>query len=111
MFAQAMEFVSGIFEPATKLIDDVHTSTEEKLQLKNALVSMQNEVSKGHIGLLSKQMDLEKQLLEAQSSVITAEAKSESIIAKNWRPVTMLTFVGIIYKNCTHYLGIGIIHG
>ncbi len=48
-------------------------------------------------------MDLEKQLLEAQSSIINTESKSESWIARSWRPITMLTFLVIIV---CHSLGV-----
>ena len=37
--------------------------------------------------------------LKAASDVIVAEAKSESWIASNWRPITMLCFVGVIVNN------------
>ena len=30
---------------------------------------------------------------------MSGEAKSESWIARNWRPITMLTFVGIVVLN------------
>lgn len=40
--------------------------------------------------------------LEAASSAITAEAKSEHWITANWRPVTMLTFVALVVA---HWLG------
>ncbi|WP_444901393.1 3TM-type holin [Microbulbifer sp. SSSA007] len=39
-------------------------------------------------------MDLEE--LRAATQVITAEAGGESWLQRNWRPVTMLTFVGLI---------------
>ena len=103
MWKAAMDFVVGIFKPAADLIDNVHTSEEEKLELRNALVKLQNEVTTKQIDLLSKQTDLEKQLLEAQSSIINAESKSDSWIARSWRPITMLTFLVIIV---CHSLGV-----
>ena len=96
MWQSIMNFVSGIFEPAAKLVDEVHTSEEERLKLKNALIELQNEVTKKQIDLVSKQMDLERQLLDAKSSIITEEAKSGSWITRSWRPITMLTFVGLV---------------
>lgn len=96
MWKIAMDFVSGIFKPAAELIDNVHTSEEEKLELKNILVTLQNEVTTKQIELLSKQMDLEKQLLDAKASILKTEAKSESWMVRSWRPITMLTFLAII---------------
>ncbi|WP_444958103.1 3TM-type holin [Microbulbifer sp. ZKSA002] len=45
-------------------------------------------------------MDLEE--LKAATQVITSEASGESWLQRNWRPVTMLTFVGLIVF---HWLG------
>ncbi|WP_444904990.1 3TM-type holin [Microbulbifer sp. CnH-101-E] len=45
-------------------------------------------------------MDLEE--LRAATQVITAEAGGESWLQRNWRPVTMLTFVGL---TVFHWLG------
>ena len=100
----AMDFVSGIFKPAAGLIDNMHTSEEEKLALKNTLVELQNQVTIGQIDLLSKQMDLEKQLLDAQTSIINSEAKSESWLARNWRPITMLTFLILVVLQALGYI-------
>jgi len=48
-------------------------------------------------------IDLEKQILnyiqkevEEKVKVIEAEARSESWLTRNWRPITMLTFLGLI---------------
>ena len=60
MWKAAMDFVAGIFKPAADLIDNVHTSEEEKLELRNVLGRFQNEVTTKQIDLLSKQMNLEK---------------------------------------------------
>jgi hypothetical protein len=37
--------------------------------------------------------------LEAAGKIIVAEAKSESWLARNWRPITMLCFVAVIVNN------------
>jgi hypothetical protein len=39
---------------------------------------------------------LQRQILQSQTQIITAEAKSESWLTRNWRPITMLTFVSLI---------------
>ena len=38
-------------------------------------------------------------MVESQSKIIIAEAQGESWLQRNWRPVTMLTFVFIIANN------------
>ena len=41
-------------------------------------------------------MDYEKQMVIAKSSAITAEANGQSWLQRNWRPITMLTFLGLV---------------
>ena len=101
MWSAAVAYISDIFKPAADLIDELHTSDEERLKLRNILVRLQNEITTKQLELLGKQMDLEKQLLEAQTSIISAEAKSDSWLARNWRPITTLTFVVLIVFNAT----------
>ncbi len=81
--------IGGIFKPAAKLVDNLHTSAEEKLSLKNELVRMQNDIQ-------GKVLEYETKLMEAQSSVIRAEATGHSWLQRNWRPITMLTFLALI---------------
>lgn len=38
----------------------------------------------------------ESKVIEAQSSIIKAEANSDSWLARNWRPLLMVTFAGLI---------------
>ena len=82
-------FISGIFKPAADLIDNVHTSDEERLTLRNAFAAIQN-------GLLEKLLDYEKKLMELKGKLIEAEITSGSWLAKSWRPITMLTFLLLI---------------
>jgi hypothetical protein len=84
-----LSFIGEIFKPAADLIDDMHTSTEEKLALKNKLTVIENTMT-------SKVIDYESELLAAKTSIITAEATGESWAQRNWRPITMLTFLGLV---------------
>lgn len=89
-------FVSNIFAPAADLVDKIHTSDEEKLGMKAQLMQIQ-------ASLVAKMQEYETALLEAKSKIITAEANSQSVIARNWRPVTMLCFVASIMG---HWFGL-----
>tara|TARA_R110000744_G_scaffold272285_1_gene385294 strand:- start:176 stop:589 length:414 start_codon:yes stop_codon:yes gene_type:complete len=82
-------FIGEIFKPAATLIDGMHTSTEEKMVLNNQLTVIQNE-------LTSKVIEYETALLAAKTSIITAEATGESWLQRNWRPITMLTFLVLV---------------
>lgn len=71
------------------LVDDLHTSGEEKLLLKQGLLTIQ-------AGLISEALDLEKRAVEAQARIVEAEAKSEHWITAVWRPITALAFAAIV---------------
>lgn len=78
------EFITNIFKPAADLIDAVHTSEEEKLQLKAALLEVQS-------GVISSVIEAETKRTEAQAAIIMAETKSESWLTRNWRPMVMVS--------------------
>ncbi|MCK4500969.1 hypothetical protein KAU11_10770 [Candidatus Babeliales bacterium] len=81
--------VGSIFKPAVELIDNLHTSDEEKLQIKQEMFELQ-------VSAFQKAEEYEVALLDAKKTIITAEAQSQSWIARNWRPITMLTFLGLV---------------
>ncbi|WP_444897910.1 3TM-type holin [Microbulbifer sp. SSSA005] len=80
--------ISAISNLLGKVIDKAFPDKTEANRLKAQVDSQ----------LIS--MDLEE--LKAATQVITAEASGESWLQRNWRPVTMLTFVGLIV---IHWLG------
>lgn len=90
-------FISNIFEPAVKLVDELHTSDEERLELQSKIKAVENE-------LLAKVIDYESQLLESKSAIITAEATGQSWLQRNWRPITMLVFLGLVVCNSFNWL-------
>lgn len=85
----AWSFLTGLINPITDLVDDLHTSEEERLQVKSGLFQVQAE-------LATKIMDYEARLLEAKTKVITAEAQGQSWLQRTWRPITMLTFLALV---------------
>lgn len=82
-------FISNIFKPAADLVDNLHTSEEEKLELKKQMRQVENEFQ-------SKVLEYETKLMESQSSIIRAETTSQSWLTRNWRPITMLTFLVLV---------------
>lgn len=92
-----LDFISGIFKPAVDLVDNVHTSTEEKLVQQNVLATLQNQVT-------AKLIELESQKLAAQSKIIAAEANGQSWLQRNWRPITMLTFLFLVVMDSFGWL-------
>lgn len=84
-----LNFISGIFQPAADLIDNLHTSDEERLQVKQKMFELQMQA-------YDKASAYESQLLKAKADIITAEANGKSWIQRNWRPITMLTFLALV---------------
>lgn len=91
-----LSFIKDIFKPAADLVDNVHTSTEEKLTLRNELAKIEQSVAE-------KVIDLESKLISAQSSVIIAEAQGSSWLQRMWRPLLMCVFAGLLIS--TWYYG------
>ncbi len=81
-------FLSNIIAPVTKLIDEVHTSPEEREGLRLEFYKLQ-------FGIFEKTMEYEQQLLKAKSDIIVAEAQGNWLTA-SWRPITMLTFLLLV---------------
>lgn len=57
---------------------------------------MQNELTKIENEFLSKALEYETKLLDAQGRIVEAEAKGQSWLQRNWRPITMLTFLILV---------------
>lgn len=89
--------IAGIIKPVTDLIGDLHTSVEEKGALQLGLAQVQ-------VTFASQILDYEAKLLDAQKSVIVAEAQGGSWLQRSWRPLTMLSFVLMIAADLTGFL-------
>lgn len=76
----------------TGLVDETFTNDEERAEAQAKLATISNAL---HLELA--RMDV--QFADAQSRVVIAEAQSQSWLARNWRPGTMLVFVLIIFYN------------
>lgn len=89
--------ITGLFEPVAKLVDDVHTSTEEKQVLQAKMKEIE-------LATLIEVLGYEKQLMESQKDIIVAEAQGGSWLQKSWRPITMLTFLGLVVMDSFGWL-------
>lgn len=83
---------SGVMSSISDVLGHFITSPEERFQ---AQVKLTEIATNYQLAVL----EADKEFAVQQATVITAEAKSESWIARNWRPVTMLVFVYIIAHN------------
>lgn len=84
-----LDIVGGIFKPAAELIDNLHTSKEEKLQQKAVLLDLQTS-------FLTEALQYEQEQMKAKAEIIKAEASSQSWVTRSWRPITMLSFVAAV---------------
>jgi hypothetical protein len=71
-------------------------SPEQKAKLEEGIKKMQTQTTE-------KLVEYYENELQNRTSVIKAEANSESWLTRNWRPLTMLTFVAIIANNYILY--------
>ena len=83
-----IDLIAGIFKPAAELIDELHTSEEEKLKQQRRLLEIQALV-------LDSSLEYEKQMMTARAEIVNSEAKSEHWVTATWRPITMLTFLAL----------------
>lgn len=84
-----LAIIGSVFKPAAKLIDSLHTSDAEKRELTNQLTVIQNEFA-------GRVLDYETKLMESRASIINAESTGKSWLQRNWRPITMLTFLILV---------------
>ncbi len=71
-------------------------SPEQKAKLEAGIQAYQLEMNK-------ELNEYSKTIIEEQSKIIQAEANGEGWLQRNWRPITMLTFVFIIANNYILY--------
>ena len=84
-----LELIGGIFKPAAKLIDELHTSEEERLQHKERLLEVQAIA-------MQTVFEYEKESLNARAEIVNSEAQSEQWIVASWRPIVMLSLTALV---------------
>lgn len=91
------DLIAGIFKPAVELVDELHTSQEERLTQKARILDIQANV-------MQNTLEYERDILQAQASIVQAEASSKHWLTAVWRPVTMLTFLVLSVADSTGIL-------
>jgi hypothetical protein len=77
--------ISSLLPVVSSVLDRVLPDTAERDKVKAELQAQ----------MLQHSAEIEK----AAASVVVAEAKGESWLQRNWRPVTMMSFVVIVVNN------------
>jgi roadblock/LC7 domain-containing protein len=84
-----LDKIADVIGGALGIVDDLHTSDEERLTLKSSLLAIQAQV-------ISEVIKAQSMMAQMQAQIITAEAKSGHWLTSAWRPITMLTFLVLI---------------
>jgi len=81
--------IGGVIGKIADIVDQYVEDKDKALELKTQI---EKEILKYN-----------SQLLQSQRDIIVAEAKSESWLTRNWRPITMIIFTGLIVADWLGY--------
>lgn len=85
-----LEAIANIGNMVKGVVDEFHTSSEEKGVLSNALAEIQMQFVTVIVGLQTEVLKLEKAVIDAHAKIVHGEATSESALTRMWRPIVML---------------------
>jgi len=88
-----MSILAALINPVSDLLKEVLPDTDKRAALAHEIATLAEKQT--HEQVLAE--------IEQAKSVIVAEANSDSWIASNWRPITMLVFTGIVANNYILY--------
>lgn len=92
MLKTILNSVGAIFGPVRELIDEVHTSAEERAAAQARLNQIEYAA---RADLLSHA----EKIASLQSQIVLGEIQGRSWLQRNWRPLLMLTVVLILFNN------------
>lgn len=92
--------IKGLVDSASEIIGKFVPDPQQKAAAQLALFQAQAQLQEAA-------MAAQQQFADAQAKVITAEAQSQSWLARNWRPILMLVFTFIIAWN---YIAVPVFH-
>lgn len=84
-----MNFLASI---AAAILPGIFTTVDKAIPDKDLAAKLKGDIQ---LAVLST----DAQALQEQAGIVTAEAKGESWLQRNWRPLTMLVFVFIVFNN------------
>lgn len=88
-----LDIIGGIVSPITNLIDELHTSDEEKMQLKQQFFLVQAQLMQNVLAYETENAKMKADIIKAEAN---AQGGWSGWLTRSWRPITMLTFVGLI---------------
>ena len=84
-----LNIVSDLFKPAQELISEFIEDKDKAAELRARMFQIEVEAQ-------NKALEYDKQLLKERASIINTEAKGESWLQRNWRPMMMLWFAALL---------------
>ena len=85
------ESVKGVMDS----LDGLITSKEERMEQDNKLAEIRNNLAEIQKDIYEKAADVETQLINAKSTALQGEINGNRL-QRNWRPILMICFGGII---------------
>lgn len=83
--------ITSLLAPINDLVDNIHTSEEEKLEARISFAKIQLEIQQ-------RILDYESEVIKAKAAIITAEAQG-NWLSKSWRPILMLSITAMLVNN------------
>jgi len=86
---EIIDGVSGAINSVGNAVDNLITSDEEKGKISLELLELKSKI-------ITTLVDAEQEIAEQRAKVIKSEAEGKSWLQRMWRPLTMVTFLGLI---------------
>ena len=93
--------LGGIVESIRKHFADKNFTEEERADIDLALRKAETSLGEKELAMKQALAESEARIYEAQSAVVSAEAKGESWLQRNWRPLLMVVFAFLLV--CTWF--------
>lgn len=88
---------SGILEPAIKLVDELHTSGEEKMAFEAQKLVLKAQIMQARQDYEARLYQAETERLQSQHAVQVAEQTNGNLLSRSWRPIVGLQFVATMF--------------
>jgi hypothetical protein len=92
-------FLSKILGTGAKEVVDSIGTAIDKIDKSDEKLELQLKYKELLIGIEGACIDYESKLLESKSTIIESEAKGESWLQRNWRPMLMCICMFIVFNN------------
>jgi len=95
------DWIGSLFKPASDLVDEIHFSGEEKAQAQAKQAELRNKLAEIEAKVATRTLDLQSQIIEANSKIAVAEQEHGNWLSKSWRPLcsigsfAMLSLMGM----------------